>query len=167
MGTPRFTPAFKERAVRQVIGCLFESLDKVFFQNLCCPLAELCTTLRTDSVTNSQNCLKIIMIDFTRNLASTFQSNYPEFPDGCVLYKFFFTVEIDQVLIDGTNIFIIELCHRSLRKPQCIGLKTALNAGLTVSTGEEHKLALRGLEYVIPDSNLANICSRPVFIFQL
>ncbi|MNE57559.1 hypothetical protein D3C80_1525300 [compost metagenome] len=54
------------------------------------------------------------MFDLSGDLASSLLTNYPEFPDGCILLKLAFIVDIDEVFIDGSNVFVIQLGHRRL-----------------------------------------------------
>ena len=127
-----------------------KSFNQVFFQDLRCPLAELCSTLRTNSVAQQT--------EWHRDCSGRSREILGEY------------LPIELSGISGWLRFVQAhlrcrywldahwLCERLYHKAQplqpekattCQGLKTTLNAGLTVSTGEKNKLTLRSLGYVI------------------
>ena len=69
---------------------------------------------------------------FPRDFTITFQANYPEFPDSCLLVAFCFRVNVPNVLIDGSNILVEQLRHLSLRQPDSFIDQPHIDASLAV-----------------------------------
>jgi hypothetical protein len=74
------------------------------------------------------------MCYLTRNLASTFRSNYPEFPESCPFIAFPFGINVSDMLVDGPNVLVEQLRHLGLRQPNGLVDQSNVDAGLAVLT---------------------------------
>ncbi|MGQ0507767.1 MAG: hypothetical protein ACT4TC_20895 [Myxococcaceae bacterium] len=85
------------------------------------------------------------MLDVARNLAATFGSNYPEFPDGCLSAELALVEDVHEVLVDRPHILLKQLGDQRLREPNGLALEPALDASSAVLGLVEDQLALGGV----------------------
>src|SRR5207237_5949530 len=96
------------------------------------PLAKLRSSRTADAITDGENGFQTVVLDLPLDGARTFQSNYPEFPDSCSAVQLAFVENVDEMLIDGTNVFIEQLRNLRLRQPDRFVLEPALNPGSAI-----------------------------------
>ena len=94
----------------------YASFDK-FFKNLRCPDAELRCTQGFHPITNRDNDIKVIVRNFALHLSTTLYLNHPEFPDSWFLDQLAFSIDITNMLINGSDVFLKQLCHLLLAQP--------------------------------------------------
>jgi hypothetical protein len=78
-----------------------EAFDQVIAEPFGRPQTELRSPVRADAISNGQNCIEAVMINFSRNLPSTFDLNYSEIPNSCRTIEFLFVINTLQMLVDA------------------------------------------------------------------
>src|SRR5690606_34169031 len=101
----------------QPLGVEFEALDEVAFESRGGPLPELRAAVPTDPVADREDRIEAVVVDFARNVAITFGSNYPETPDSCLSLKLTFVVDVSKVLANRAHVSLEQLRHHGLGQP--------------------------------------------------
>ena len=109
-----------------------KAFDDVFAQTLASPNPELCTPKRFYPVSDRNNHIQVIKIDFSGNLPGSFGLNYPEFPDSFIRREFAFLVNILDMFVYGSNILLKQFRHHLLRQPYSFIFKSNLDASKAV-----------------------------------
>ena len=63
------------------------ALDQVVLESTGGPLAELYTALGFDSVAYGDDDIEVIVVDVSPHLTFALLTNYPEFPDSCLIFQ--------------------------------------------------------------------------------
>ena len=97
------------------------------------PLAELGAAAAANAVANRDDHLEVVVLDFARNLAIAFTSNYSELPNSC-LAAGQLTVREDplEVLVHRRHRDLEQLGDQRLREPDGLILEAALDARAAV-----------------------------------
>jgi hypothetical protein len=78
----------------------------------------------------------------------TFPANYPEFPDSCLRFDLPFLVNVLEMLVDGPNILLEQLCDECLAQPKRFADKTALDSRAAVFRLVQDDLASLGCGFI-------------------
>ena len=84
------------------------------------------------------------MLDIPLDVARSFPANYPEFPDGCLLFDLPFLVDVLEMLVDGPDVLLEQLPNERLAQPKGFVDKTALDPRAAVFCLVQDNLASRG-----------------------
>jgi len=76
------------------------------------------------------------VLNHTGDLARTFGLNYPEFPDSCRRIPFAFFINMDEMLVDGFDRYLIQLGHQPLGEPDGCSVDAHPHAQRAVLTPE-------------------------------
>ena len=97
------------------------------------PFAELYCTLGIDLEAYGNDHLKVIVLGIACDLTRTFGLNYPEIPDSWIFFKLWIRINLLNMLIDYTNIHIVQGGHHLLCQPYILILIAHLYAVLLIS----------------------------------
>ena len=114
------------------------ALNRMVFDDLSRPFAELHRPLVVHLEAYGNNRLQIVMRQFPINLTSALGLNYPEFPDSCLLGQFAVRIDFFDMLVDRAHIHIIQCRHHLLRQPDVLILIAHFKAGIAL-TRRSHK----------------------------
>lgn len=70
--------------------------------------------MRADTEADGKDGFQIVVFDFTGDLPCAFQSNYSEFPNSWIRFKFTFGIDTLEVFIDGGNRNLEQIRHHCL-----------------------------------------------------
>ena len=84
-------------------------------------------------VADGENGVEIVVIDVPGYFPLAFGTNYPEFPDSCRGVEFILRVDVLQVLVDCSNISIVELSDQRLTEPDTLLFESTFDSSSAVS----------------------------------
>lgn len=76
-----------------------------------------------------------------KNLASSFGSNHPDFPESCLLGQLTAAVIVAEMLAHGADVDTEQLGHASLIEPECLGFIEHFDAHGVIRGAVEDQLA--------------------------
>jgi hypothetical protein len=105
--------------------------------------AELRSALRPHPITDGQDGIEVVVLDFPLDFARSFPANYLEFPDSCLLFDLPFLVDVLEMLVDGPDILLEQFRNERLAQPKRFVDKTALDPRAAVFCLVQDNLASR------------------------
>jgi len=152
----------EEHAVFQPLLVQHVAADGEVAQDADGPLAELGGAGRVHPETDGDDGVEVVVLDRTGHLASTFQANYPEIPEGCRLREFAAGEDVLQVLTDGAHIHPEQGCDELLGEPDGFTLNPHFDATFPGLRGKDEELggAVADLEFPFLAHSLNPILSK-------
>jgi hypothetical protein len=92
------------------------------------PLAELGAAAAAHAVADGDDGLEVVVLNLAKNLAISFTSNHPEFPDSCLAAELALVEDVHEVLVDRADVLLEQVGDQRLREPDGVVLEAALDA---------------------------------------
>src|ERR1041385_872870 len=122
-----------------------EPLDDELPQGLGRPDAELRCLRAVDPVADRDDRIEVVEHNVARDLAAALGSNYPDFPESCLLDQLTTSENVAEMLADGADVDAEQLSHASLVEPEGLTLIEHLDAHGVIGGAVEDQLPfLRG-----------------------
>ncbi|MNP21601.1 hypothetical protein D3C76_1142270 [compost metagenome] len=106
------------------------------------PDAEAGTLRRFDSVTDRNDDVEAVVLNFARHMTAPLLANYPEIPDSCRRLQFAFGVYVTDVLVDSSYILVEQLRHLPLSQPDGLPFQSYLGDGFSFALVDQYRQRL-------------------------
>ena len=84
------------------------------------------------AIADSKDDRQAVVLDLSRHLAPTFQSNYSILSNSCLPVELPIFINLPQMMVYGVHSDLEQICHQRLRQPYGLVFKPALDTSASV-----------------------------------